>query len=505
MLDRRREVLIGISLFAAALMVRLIFAARLVFPPLDDPAFYIQTARNLAAGRGLMIDVIWNYSVPFASVTHPSHEYWMPLATFLIAPFLRLWGNSLWAAQLPGLMCGALLVPITFGLARYLWPDVRDRRWAVLAALLLIAGALPVYQAASTDSAAPFALCVSLALIAGGLAIERRSVRWSLLAGVMSGLSYLARSDGLLVPALIVTMMIGSIALRQLSWINVVSLVGATAAIVGAWWLRNLNTFGVPQPASPWPMVALQNYGQLFNWQVPPTLSGLLAQGASIAVDLRWQALQHNVGVWLIMSFPYGIYGLPGLFSERRTVIRLGLIYALTLYFVTAIIFSVPTLMGLFYHSAGATLPWLAIGGALGIKRIWRRWRLLAVALCLVTIVLILMQTALAWPSVIADSRANQTKFAAVTEWLRPNVPLDQPIVTNEAHSLNYASGYPTLTLPNQQDVVTLRQLADRYGAHYVIVFGSVGLYPEALNEPAVKARLAATLPDVAVYELLPQ
>jgi len=115
------------------------------------------------------------------------------------------------------------------------------------------------------------------------------------------------------------------------------------------------------------------------------------------------------------------------------------------------------------------------------------------------------MQTALAWPSVIADSRANQTKFAAVTEWLHANVPLDQPIVTNEAHSLNYASGYPTLTLPNQQDVVTLRQLADRYGAHYVIVFGSVGLYPEALNEPAVKARLAATLPDVAVYELLPQ
>lgn len=35
----RREVLIGVGLFALALAIRLVFAARMVFPPLDDPAF----------------------------------------------------------------------------------------------------------------------------------------------------------------------------------------------------------------------------------------------------------------------------------------------------------------------------------------------------------------------------------------------------------------------------------------------------------------------------------
>src|SRR5512137_2798698 len=100
-LRRKQDVWIALGLLAAGWGIRLALAARLVFPPLDDPAFYVQTARNLAAGRGLVSDVLWSYSVPFASVTHPSHEYWMPLATFLIAPFLRLWGNSLWAAQLP--------------------------------------------------------------------------------------------------------------------------------------------------------------------------------------------------------------------------------------------------------------------------------------------------------------------------------------------------------------------------------------------------------------------
>src|SRR5512141_1386100 len=99
---------ICLTLFAAAFVVRFLLARQLVFPPLDDPAFYIQTARNLAAGRGLVIDVIWNYFTPFNSVTHPSHEIWMPLPSILMAGSIKLLGDTLLAAQLPGLMCGAL-------------------------------------------------------------------------------------------------------------------------------------------------------------------------------------------------------------------------------------------------------------------------------------------------------------------------------------------------------------------------------------------------------------
>ncbi len=101
-MTRRSEFLILLSLFVAAFIVRLIFATQLVFPPLDDPAFYIQTARHMAVGRGLVSDVLWNYFAQFTSVTHPSHEYWMPLATWLMVPFIRWGSNVSWAAQLPG-------------------------------------------------------------------------------------------------------------------------------------------------------------------------------------------------------------------------------------------------------------------------------------------------------------------------------------------------------------------------------------------------------------------
>jgi len=489
------------ALFVAAFSVRLIFAARLVFPPLDDPAFYLQTARNLAAGRGLVSDVIWNYLVAFPAVTHPSHEYWMPLATWLMSPFVKALGDSLLSAQLPGIITGALLAPLTYALGRIVWPSERDGKWAIFAAVLLIGGAVPVYQAASTDSAAPFALCASAALIGGGLALERRSLRWSIAAGLFSGLAYLARSDGLLIPAIIGMSLVLAACRQRNSWSMVLGFGTASGLIIVAWWWRNLFTFGATQPVSPAMLVALEDYGQLFNSQNVPAFNQLLARGWPFILQLRLQALGHNLSVWTVLAFPFGLLGLPGLLLNRRPVLRIGLMYGLALAFITAVVFSVPTLMGLFYHSAAATLPWLAVGSVLVARWLARRWRLAAFAVGALLISLIVVQSWLAWPTVWADSRANQAKFAIAAQWLRSNVPSDQPVITNEAHSLNYASGYPALTLPNAEDVTEVVRLADRYGAHFVVVLGAVGSYPGALDrsERAIK-RFAEG--DVAIYEL---
>ena len=179
---------ICLALFAAALLVRLWLALQLPFP-LDDPASTIQLARNIAGGRGLVSDVLWNYWVPFPAVTHPSNEFWMPLASAIMAGSLRLLGDTFPAAQLPGLIAGSLLAPLIYSMGRALWPA--QRRWSVLAAILLVIGAVPVYQSVSADSSAIYTLLTSLALFSGALAIDRRSLRWMLLAGALCGLSYL--------------------------------------------------------------------------------------------------------------------------------------------------------------------------------------------------------------------------------------------------------------------------------------------------------------------------
>ena len=501
MIKSRTDLWFALALLGAAWGVRLALAAQLLFPPLDDPAFYVQTARSLAAGRGLVTDVIWSAQFPFAAVTHPSHEYWMPMATFLMAPWTRAFGDSLFVAQIAGTLCGALLVPLTYALGRLIRPD--NRRLAIAAGLLVLAGALPVYQSASTDSSAPFALLAACALLSGGLAVERRSAWLTLLTGVLCGLAYLARADGLLIPGMLGIGLLVSLGPSRRAFLLVALLAAGCGVVMAPWWLRNLHAFGVVQAASPWAAIALQDYPQLFNWQAPPTLEALFARGAGFVVELRARALGHNLVVWALIAFPYGIFGWVGLARTRRPVLQLGLIYAVLLVVVTAAAFSVQTLAGLFYHSAGATLPWLAVGAMLVVSRWTARRASWGAGLFAATLVLVIAQSVIAWPRVIEDSRRNAATFVFASEWLAENAGLSEPVLATQAHSFNLASGRPALTLPAGQDLRHVREMAGSYRARYIVVTQSFGLYPEALEaERGRGVELRYEAPGVRIYEL---
>jgi hypothetical protein len=513
---RWRSIDLGLGglLFAAALLVRISVASQIVFPPLDDPAFYLQTARHVAEGRGLVSDVLWNYFVAFPSVTHPSHEFWMPLATLFMAAAIKLFGDTLLAAQLPGMVCGALLPVLTYALGRYLWPV--QRRWSVLAALLVVPGAIPVYQSGSADSAALYALLSAGALALAAVVIDRarqggqpRPINLVSIAfgvGLLCGLSYLTRSHGSLLLAAIAPVWL--IALRR-DLGRALILIGALAVgavlIVGPWWWRNLQVFGAPQPFPLTLALAATDYGTWFNSVDRPSLERLWAGGLAAALQLRWAALGHDLSVMGLITFPFGVIGLPVVLTRRDWLFRLWAVYAVLAWIVVSGVFPVPALTGSFYHSAGTLVPGAALGGVAVIRALAARprWRSWSVGVSAGLILLVLGQSILAWPAIIADSRANQAKFAAATAWLRSNVPPDQPVITNEAHSLNYASGYPALTLPNQENVAEVAQLADRYGAHFVVMVGSAGRYPAALDrsDRAIE-RLAEG--DVSIYEFKP-
>jgi hypothetical protein len=505
----RRDLVVGLGLFVLAFAIRLIFAARLVFPPLDDPAFYIQTARNLAAGRGLVIDVIYNYWVPFASVTHPSHEYWMPLASVIMAGSLRLFGDSLLAAQLPGVLTGAFWPVITYGLGRWVMP--RDRRWSVLAALLVAFGTVPVYQSIAADSMAIYTVLSACALLAGARAIDRarasgvdrRAVWLIALSGFSCGLSYLTRSHGSLLPVALA--IVGAASLwHQPRRCGRLLIVGAAAyfAVVGPWWIRNTSVFGTAQPIPLLSLAATTDNNQWYNYAALPSLATM---DWGQALGIRWTALWQVLGVIMLLTLPYGLIGLPAAVVRREPIFRAFNLYTALLLISTALIIPASGLSGSFYHSAGLISIWLAVAATDWLRRLTDRprrkmWSVAAVAL---TFGLIAGQAMFAWPGMIADSRSNQTRFTAVTQWLRSNVPPDQPVITNEAHSLNYASGYATLTLPNQEALSSVAQLADRYGAHFVVMLRSAGRYPAALDQ-SDRAIERFAEGDVAIYELQP-
>jgi hypothetical protein len=220
---------------------------------------------------------------------------------------------------------------------------------------------------------------------------------------------------------------------------------------------------------------------------------------------MRWDALLHDLSVIALITFPFGLLGVPVAMLRREPIFRVFAVYSGAVYLASSLIFTVPALTGSFYHSAATFVPWAALGSVVVIRRVWQRaaTRRLSVMLYAAVLALIIGQSILAWPSVFATSQADRLRFDLTTSWLQQNVPPGQPIITNEAHSLNYASGYPTLTLPNQQASSIARQLAERYNAKYVVIFGQVGLYPaECQQSIDACGILRYDAHQIAIYQL---
>jgi hypothetical protein len=503
MSERAKGFWICAALLAAALGLRVALALQLPFPQLDDPAGYIQVARNVAGGRGLVSDVLWSYWVSFPTVTHPAGEFWLPLASLVMAGSIRLLGDTMFAAQLPGIIAGSFLAPLAYGIGRTLWPA--RRRWAILAALLLVPNATLVYQSVSADSSALYTLLATLALFVGAQAIDRQRIGWGLLAGLLCGLSYLTRSHGLILPAAIG--LIALIGLRRRPRFLIAFLamlaIGFFALII-PWWLRNQAVFGATQPIPLTTIVASRGYEDWFNYTNQPTLASIAQMGWGTFVGFRIDALVKALGVILTMTFPFGFIGLPIAVLRRETIFRVFLIYAAALYFGVCLLLPSAAVTGSFYHSTGPFVVWAALGSVYAVKYLYERprMRLMAVAGYALIVGLALGQTALVWSSAVATSRTQGQQFAEIARWVTAHVPPGEPIITTQANTLNYVTGYPALTLPTIQDVSVLRQLADQYGVRFIIVTERNGLYPMALDDPTARTKLVGTLPETFIYEL---
>jgi hypothetical protein len=536
--------LLVFALFAAGLGARWLYVRAVVFPPLDDPAFYLTTAKNLASGRILEVDALWSYQTPFESVTHPSHEHWMPLTTGLIAVAFSLLEPSLLAGQLPGLILGAMLAPFTYLLGRQILPGGDDNRWVSLGAALMVAvNATLSYQSASADSSALFALLAALAL---ATAVRRPGDEGGYLgAGFLIALAYLTRADGLL---LLVAVPLAWALLPEpppplvelpdtpqakLAWelwpreegserswrervgprpTHMLDMLVGFALLVGPWLVRNHIAFGTPLPGSLLSQAWLGDYVDTFNYLSRPSWETFLAQGWPAILSQRGEALLHNGSVFLVGTFPWGLLALPGLWLLRREWAFVPpLVYGLLLFFVTALVFPVSSRAGTFYHSLGAVIPFLALPAVYtvqqGIERVGR-WRQLAgpvfAAVTAGLLVLAGAQVALTLPSVADRHEAEKAQFEGVADWLAQNAAAGDVVMTAQPYTLNYVSGHPAIVLPGNESPDQAWQAAQQYGARYLVITQVFGQYPQILHEqPDPRFRLRHTTEKTEIYEIV--
>ncbi len=305
----------GALLFVAALAARITALSLVRFPLTEGSAYYVEVARNLAGGRGLVLDSIWSYATPPLTLPRPAFELWQPLASFVAAVPMVLLGPTFSSAQLGFAILGALLAPLAWLIARDAakrleLPADRGRNVALGAGLAVALSGPFVMAAAVPDSALPFAVFATAACLVLPAATQGRS-RAVVALGVLAGLAYLTRMEAVFLG--VAFLFVGW--RMQIGWGSLfrrgVAVALIAAAVAVPWWLRNVAVFGTPLPGQIADNLLLTSNAQIFAFSQRPTLDAFLAQGLPIILGNVGAGLWHNVvDVLLVPAAAFSVVGL---------------------------------------------------------------------------------------------------------------------------------------------------------------------------------------------------
>lgn len=520
----RKEILI---LFGLALLVRGLAAWPQQQPNYFDASYSYVNALNLAAGRGFVEDFIWNYLNKPGLPPQPSHLYWMPLTSILAWLGMSLFGAGYRAAQIPLIVLSALLAPISY----YVGFALSGKRWqGWLAGLLAIFSGFYFPFWTAIDNFTPFGIAASLALLAAWWGLEtcpeqsrrigstrngsNKGERWKwhvyvALAGVLVGLSHLARADGPLLLIVIFLVYItqswkilsgpknqapdaGPPRSRLLHYAPrftfyalrfTLLLTFGYLLVMSPWFWRNWQVTGTILPVSGSQTIWLTDYDDLFSYDQQLSPGTFFAQGLATILRGRgwalWANLQTALAVWgMIFLAPLALIG--GWRLRGHLLIQLAGWYALLLFVAMTLVFAFPGARGGLFHSGTALLPFIYGAAAIGLDQAvdWaaarrRRWQAGAAKQVFgvgIIIMAIALSSFIYYRRVLQNNSWNNadSTYQTIVAWVSEQNPQATVMIGNPP-AYRYFGGGLSVAIPNE-DIETTLQVANIYQVDYLIL-----------------------------------
>ena len=485
-------VAIPIVLYLVALAVRLAAGLAFTGPAYLDSYYYVDVARQLAAGHGLNVDFIWAFvevggHIPAHGILPvPSNAHWLPLASLVQVPFIWLLGPTALASALPFWLIGAAAAPLTWAIGR----DAGLGRGACVAAALLMAvpGALTPFMS-QPDNFGLYGPLGAAALwaCARGLRGSRRAF---VAGGLLVGLASLARNDGILLGlpfagAFLLerwrTRPSGALAPGPVGWRAALACAGAFAIVMLPWYARQVAVFGSPMPsAATGRILWITDYTQLFGTVGTPTLSTFLAQGWGSLLLSRLLGFVAAAGLFAYMPFALVLapcFALGAWLRRRDPSFAPWLTYALTLLAFSSLLFALHVPSGNFIHSAVALLPHayllLTVGIACAVAWVARRrpsWdavratRVFTAAAVALTVTFATASTL----STVASWNAERATLAPIDAALADQ-PLTDRVMSADPSGLWYATGRPGVMTP-ADPLPVVEHAARVYGIRWLVL-----------------------------------
>ncbi len=472
---RSQRVQVGLLLLAG-FFLRFALATAAPHPGIADSNHYYNLARNLADGRGFVIDYIWQYNSPPEGVTHPT-DYWMPLPAVWTAAGFAILGDGLLPALIPSVLLGTMLGLLTYGLAATAGLDHTSR---LLAMAMVIVLPEFVLNSVRTDTTISYVLWVGLAMLCFYLGMRRRP-SLLLLAGVFGALAQLTRQDGILIaPTFVVSALIyRQVSDRPIPWRWLMAAGLAWALVLSPWLWRNYQLFGVLFPGGASRTFFMTSFIDQFTYGRELNLEHYLAWGwPNILGNIAFHILANVKTMYTVLDVGLpvaAVLSLAGLVWQREREHLLLLTPALMLVAGLFLFYSLLTpfhsMGGSFKKSYMILIPFLAVASAWGLTTFVkpRRAALLAAGVMAVFMLLNAIELVRAdFNAAARYDRAIAVLAADIHELGDVNGDDVITVMTQDPYILNY-HGFPALMLPSD-DRDTILAACYRYHVDYIIL-----------------------------------
>lgn len=307
-------------LFFGGLALRLAWLPVAPYALYSDAAYYEVAARSIAGGS-MEVPFLWSWIEtgflipPTLALPIPAFAHWGPLASLIGAPFALLLGDFEYAVAIPFLLLGASIGPLTLLVARRLGfahPFVAG----ILGAVCGLYGPF----LSQPDNFALYAVIANAALLAVGAARGGPTRRW-VFVGLLAGLAWLSRTDGLILAGAAGLVALGEPGLRAKVRASG-ALIAGFALLAVPWMARQIATFGSPIPSGSSGAIWIRRYNEQFTADGPFSIGHLFADGIGPVLETRVEGLlffswNWALALWLVPLLPLLFVSLRARWRDR--------------------------------------------------------------------------------------------------------------------------------------------------------------------------------------------
>lgn len=474
------------------LLLRLVTALPLERAGYMDASYAQHVGANLARGRGFTQDVVWNYLEAQTTLPQASNLYWLPLPSALAGLSMSVFGASFRAAQLPFILLSLIPPLFAFYLARRLY--ARDDYAWMAGLLTAFSGFYTIYWV-SPDNFTPFAVTTDFALLCLAVGVLKTQTRFFFLAGILAGLSQLARADAalLLFVALFILIWHRRTVGGKTFVYALLAMAGGFVLIFAPWLARNYFAVGALFAPGSARTLWLLNYDEFFSYNVARlTMQRYFEWGIGNIVASKFNALWFILlvllfGVWQIFLAPFAAIGFWKM--RARVELQVAVIYLALLVLAMAFVFTFPATHGSMLHSATALVAYGAVLVPPGLdaaiawvgkrRKSWNvaqaqiifRWS--AVALAIFFSMFLYAQGVWIPPGEGATSplwNQRDMEYAAIDAELDArNVPDEIPVITVDPPSFVNDTGRRSIYMPTES-TDAIFDAARQFGARYLVL-----------------------------------